>query len=89
MAVCIAAGGNVGVQLLGILAIGAFVFVTSWVLWLVIDTTIKARVLPHVEELGQDVAELGIEAYPEFLVIPDPDDLDELKPKKERPLWEK
>ena len=82
LAVCIAAGGNVGVQLLGILAIGAFVFGISWVLWLVIDKTIKARVSPHVEELGQDVAELGIEAYPEFLVIPDPDEVNELKPKK-------
>ena len=89
MAVCIAAGGKVEVQLLGVVAIGAFVFITSWFLWLVIDATIRARVSPHVEELGQDVAELGIEAYPEFLVIPDPDDLDELKPKKERPLWEK
>ena len=30
LAVCIVGGGNVGVQLLGIVAIGAFVFVTSW-----------------------------------------------------------
>ncbi len=82
LAVCIAAGGNVGVQLLGIVAIGTFVFGTSWVLWLVIDKTIKARVSPHVEELGQDVAELGIEAYPEFLVIPDADEVAELKQKK-------
>ena len=82
MAVCIAAGGNVGVQLLGIVAIGAFVFGTSWVLWLLIDTTIKARVSADVEGLGKDVVELGIEAYPEFLVIPDADALDELKPKK-------
>ena len=81
MATCIAAGGNVGVQLLGVAAVGAFVFITSWVLWLVIDKTIRARVSPHVEELGQDVAELGIEAYPEFLVIPDPDDVDELRAK--------
>ncbi len=88
LAVCIAAGGNVGVQLLGIASIGAFVFVTSWVLWLIIDATIRARVSPHVEELGQDVAELGIEAYPEFLVIPDPDETDDLKPKKQKPLWQ-
>ena len=82
LAVCIAAGGNVGVQLLGIVAIGAFVFGTSWILWLIIDKTIKARVSSHVEELGQDVAELGIEAYPEFLVIPDADDVAELKQNK-------
>ncbi len=82
LAVCIAAGGNVGVQFMGIVAIGTFVFGTSWVLWLVIDKTIKARVSPRVEELGQDVAELGIEAYPEFLVIPDPDEVAELKQNK-------
>ena len=82
LAVCIAAGGNVGVQLLGIVAIGAFVFGISWILWMIIDKTIKARVSPHVEELGQDVAELGIEAYPEFLVIPDADEVAELKQNK-------
>ena len=82
LAVCIVGGGNVGVQLIGILAIGAFVFGTSWILWMIIDKTIKARVSQRVEELGQDVAELGIEAYPEFLVIPDPDDVDDLKLKK-------
>ena len=82
LAVCIVGGGNVGVQLIGILAVGAFVFVTSWTMWMIIDKTIKARVSQHVEEVGQDVAELGIEAYPEFLVIPDPDDVDELKKQK-------
>ena len=82
LAVCIVGGGNVGVQLLGLVAVGAFVFGTSWTLWLVIDKTIKARVAHDVEVLGKDVVELGIEAYPEFLMVPDLDDLDELKPKK-------
>ncbi len=74
LAVCIAAGGDLGVQIVGILAIGAFVFVASWVVWWVIDKTIGARVTPVTEDLGQDVAELGIEAYPEFVVMPDMDD---------------
>ena len=74
LAACIAAGGDLGVQIVGILAIGAFVFVTSWVVWWVIDKTIGARVTPVTEDLGQDVAELGIEAYPEFVVMPDMDD---------------
>ena len=74
LAVCIAAGGNLGVQIAGILAIGAFVFVVSWAVWWVIDKTIGARVTPSTEDLGQDVAELGIEAYPEFVVMPDLDD---------------
>ena len=28
----------------------------------------------NVEQLGQDAAELGIEAYPEFVLMPEPDD---------------
>ena len=77
LAVCIAAGGNLGVQLLGILAIAVFAFGASWLVWLAIDKTMGVRITPNVEELGQDVAELGIEAYPEFVVIPDMDDDDE------------
>ncbi len=77
LAVCIAAGGNFGVQLIGILAIAVFAFGASWLVWLAIDKTMGVRITPNVEELGQDVAELGIEAYPEFVVIPDMDDDDE------------
>ena len=77
VAVCIAAGGDVGVQIVGILAVGVFVFVVSAVLWLILDKTMKVRVSSRVEELGQDVAELGIEAYPEFVVMPDMEDTEE------------
>ena len=74
MAVCIAAGGDVLVQLTGVLAVGAFVFATSLLVWLGIKYTIGARVSHTVEELGQDAAELGIEAYPEFVLMPEVDD---------------
>ncbi len=74
IAVCIAGGGNLGVQLIGIVAIGAFVFVTSWVLWRAIDMTLSVRVSRQVEQLGQDVGELGIDAYPEFVLMPEEDD---------------
>ncbi len=74
IAASIAAGADLGVQIVGILAIGAFVFVASWVVWWLIDKTVGARITPITEELGQDVAELGIEAYPEFVVVPDMDD---------------
>lgn len=74
IAVCIAGGGNLGVQLIGIVAVGAFVFVTSWVLWRVIDMTLSVRVSRQVEQLGQDVGELGIDAYPEFVLMPEEDD---------------
>ena len=79
LAVCIAAGGDLGVQIVGVLAIGAFVFTASWVLWLLLEKTIGVRVSETVEELGQDTAELGIEAYPEFVLMPDEDDMAELR----------
>ena len=79
LAVCIAAGGNFMVQLIGVLAVGAFVFGISLALWLAIEKTIGARVSRSVEEVGQDSAELGIEAYPEFVLMPDPDIVAELQ----------
>ena len=78
LAVCIVGGGNLGVQLLGIFAIGVFVFGVSWVLWTVIELTVGVRVTSTVEQLGQDAAELGIESYPEFVVMPEPDDIEEM-----------
>ena len=78
LAVCIASGGDLSSQLVGILAVGGFAFGVSILFWLAIDRTIGARVSPQVEDLGQDVAELGIEAYPEFVVMPDQEDLDAL-----------
>ncbi len=79
LATCIAAGGHFGVQLLGIVVVGVFVFVISWGVWLALKQVMGVRVSPAVEELGQDAGELGIEAYPEFVVMPDPDDVDEVR----------
>ncbi|MDE0679631.1 MAG: ammonium transporter [Gammaproteobacteria bacterium] len=73
LAVCIAGGYSFGVQLLGVVVIGVFVFGASWVTWTLIAKAMGARVTETVEELGQDVAELGIEAYPEFVLMPDSD----------------
>ena len=73
LAVCIAGDHSFGVQLLGVVAIGVFVFGASWVTWTLIAKAMGARVSETVEELGQDVAELGIEAYPEFVLMPDSD----------------
>ena len=74
LAVCIAAGGQFHIQLLGVASIGAFVFGVSYLLWFGLNKTVGLRVPPSVERLGQDVAELGIEAYPEFVLMPEPDD---------------
>ena len=73
LAVCIAGGGNLLVQFTGIVAVGVFAFGTSWATWQILARTIGARVERDVELLGQDVAELGIEAYPEFVLLPEED----------------
>ena len=74
LAVCIAAGGEFWVQLLGVAAVGAFVFTVSLLLWLVLKAVLSVRVSKKVEQLGQDVAELKIEAYPEFVLMPEEED---------------
>ncbi len=79
LATCIVAGGHFGVQLLGVVAIGIFVFAVSWLLWMALRQLMGVRVSLSVEELGQDAGELGIEAYPEFVVMADPDDADALR----------
>ena len=71
LAVCIAAGGQFHVQLVGILAIGAFVFAVSYVLWKALEMTLRVRITRSAEELGQDAAELGMESYPEFVLMPE------------------
>ena len=71
LAVCIAAGGDFGAQIAGVAAIGAFVFIVSYVLWRGLAMTVQARVSAEVEQLGQDAGELGIEAYPEFILMPE------------------
>ena len=77
LAVCITSGGHFVTQLVGVLAIGVFVFGVSLLAWFLLGKLMGVRVSQRVEELGQDAMELGIEAYPEFMVIPDPDEHDE------------
>ena len=79
LAVCITAGGSIGTQIIGVLAVGVFVFAASWILWMALEKTVGVRVTETVEELGQDTAELGIEAYPEFMLMPDQDDMEALR----------
>ena len=74
LAVSIAGGGDFVAQLVGVVAIGAFVFVTSFILWKALDLTLGVRVSTDVERLGQDSAELGMESYPEFVLMPEEDD---------------
>ena len=53
-------------QLTGVIAIGAFVVVTSSILWLALKFTVGIRASEEDEMNGLDKAELGLEAYPEF-----------------------
>ena len=53
-------------QINGIIVIGLFVFVTSFVVWYALKLTIGIRVSDEVEYDGLDQHEAGIESYPEF-----------------------
>ena len=71
LAASIAAGANFGVQLLGVVSVAAFVFTVSYIVWRLISMTVGLRVSAKAERMGQDSAELGIEAYPEFVLMPE------------------
>ena len=45
----------------------------SWLMWMALDKTMGARVSRRVEEMGRNIAELGIEAYPGFVLMPERD----------------
>ena len=77
LAASIAGGAQIHVQLIGVLAIGAFTFVVSYAVWKLLDLTISVRVSHQVERLGQDAGELGMESYPEFVLMPDLDEDEE------------
>jgi len=81
IAVCFTAGGQIHVQLMGIAAIGGFVFSSAFVTWYALDKVLGVRISRQVEELGQDVGELGMESYPEFVLMPEEFD-EETEPKK-------
>jgi Amt family ammonium transporter len=66
LAVGIFGGGDLIVQIIGIVAIGAFTIVASGIVWFLLKATIGLRVSEEDEMLGLDKAELGMEAYPEF-----------------------
>ena len=66
LAVGIFGPGSIVTQFIGIVAIGAFVFITSLIIWLILKATIGIRVGEEEEVGGLDTSELGMEAYPEF-----------------------
>jgi Amt family ammonium transporter len=67
IAVCFTNGdAKLWVQLVGVLSIFAWVFVTSLLVWLAIKALIGIRVSEEEEYEGVDLSECGLEAYPEF-----------------------
>ena len=66
VAVGVFGGANVGVQVLGVLAIVSWVLMTSFVVFRAIDRLHGMRVSPEEELSGLDASEHGGEAYPEF-----------------------
>ena len=59
--------GLLGTQLLGIAAVGAFVFAVSLALWWVLKKTMGIRVTREEEIAGLDIGEHGNHAYPDFV----------------------
>ena len=57
---------TIGGQVISIVIVGAFVVVTSAIVWLILKGIMGLRVSEEAEIQGLDMAELGMEAYPEF-----------------------
>ena len=53
-------------QLTGIVGIFAWVFLASLAVWAILKFTMGIRLSDEDEEVGADISETGIEAYPEF-----------------------
>ncbi|GGE49827.1 ammonium transporter [Actibacterium pelagium] len=57
---------SLGTQLYSIVVVGIFTVVASGVVWFILKATMGIRVGEEEEINGLDMAELGMEAYPEF-----------------------
>nr|WP_283788885.1 ammonium transporter [Bermanella sp. WJH001]MDJ1538943.1 ammonium transporter [Bermanella sp. WJH001] len=60
------AGTTIGGQLMGAVTIFVWVFVASFIVWGIIKAVMGVRVTEEEEYEGSDLAECGMEAYPEF-----------------------
>ncbi|BCG64784.1 MAG: ammonium transporter, Amt family [Methyloprofundus sp.] len=57
---------TIGAQLIGIVTIFGFVFISSLITWYIIKMVMGIRVTEEEEYQGVDYSECGMEAYPEF-----------------------
>ncbi|HEY9149148.1 MAG TPA: ammonium transporter, partial [Gammaproteobacteria bacterium] len=58
---------SLAAQLVGIVTIFAWVFIASFVVWMIIKAVMGLRVSDEEEYEGVDISECGLEAYPEFI----------------------
>lgn len=58
---------QLGAQILGIVAIGAFTVIASAIFWSLLKATVGIRVSEEDELIGLDIAEHGMEAYSGFV----------------------
>ena len=66
LAVSFTGGASFVTQLIGVLAIAGFTFIMSYLTTIAINSLMPIRATDEEQDLGLDVSEIGIEAYPEF-----------------------
>ncbi len=66
LAVSITGGAPILAQIVGVISIAGFTFVASLLATLVINALMPIRATDEEQDLGLDVSEIGVEAYPEF-----------------------
>ncbi|MFL2812176.1 MAG: ammonium transporter [Paracoccaceae bacterium] len=66
IAVVFSGVSSIGNQLIGTISICLFVFISSLVIWYILDILIGIRVSEEDELTGLDTTELGMDAYPDF-----------------------
>ena len=66
LAVSVTGGASFVTQLIGVLAIAGFTFIMSYLTTMAINSVMPIRATDEEQDLGLDVSEIGIEAYPEF-----------------------
>ena len=66
LAVSFTGGATFVTQLIGVIAIAGFTFVVSYAATLAIDSFMPIRASDEEQDLGLDVSEIGVDAYPEF-----------------------
>jgi Amt family ammonium transporter len=60
---------NFVTQLIGLVSIFGFVFITSYIVWAILKATMGIRVGEEEELSGMDQHDCGIDAYPEFVTV--------------------